>query len=117
MYRMPMAEKGRFVNWCGVSFVPFPSVLRMLQSQCLHVLIAMGLGQYAGRRDGEEPTVSLDFTSVGYGMGPKSVSVNQEVIGTSGQAINGPMHGQISGLQDVYPFNFLDGSPSHAPSC
>jgi len=89
----------------------------MFQSQRFHVFIAMGLGQNAGRRDGEKPPVSLDFTGVGYGMGTKSVSVNQEMFGTSGQAINGPMHGQISGLQDVYPFNFLDGSPSHAPSC
>ena len=114
---MPVVEKGRFVDWCGVSFVPFPPIFRMLYCQCLHAFIAMGLGQYAGRRDGEEPTVSLDFASVRYGMSPKSVSINQEVIGTSGQAINGPMHGQIRGLQDVYPLNFLDGSPSHAPSC
>ena len=99
----------------GIAFVGRPVVFGMVFGEPEHVGIAVGLGEDARRRDGEETPVPLDFAGVRNGMGLEPVSVDQQVLGLLVQSVDGPVHGEVSGLKDVDALDFLDVGPPHTP--
>ena len=50
-------------------------------------------------------------------VGLETVPVNQQEFGRGGQRIDGTVHREVGGLEDVQPLNFLHGSPAYRPGC
>ena len=98
-----------------VALVAVPSVFRVVHRQGRHVLIAVRFGQDARRRDGQESAIPLDFAGVGNVVGAEPISVDEQVLWTEPEAIDGPVHGEIGRLQDVDLLDFLDGGPPDTP--
>ncbi len=62
----------------AVAFVAVPAVFRMFVMDPVHVFVAVGFGQDAGRRDGGEFSISFDHTFVrDFRIGLESISVDE----------------------------------------
>lgn len=86
----------------GVAFVLGPVVLREFVMYFLHVIIAVGLGQYAGRCNGGIKPIALDdaFMRNPFIRG-EPVAVDQQEFRLRVELLYGKMHAFKGSFQDV----------------
>ena len=112
----------------GISGVARPAILRMLPVEVGHVVVAVGFGQNGGGGDGEVAGVALDEGGVRQGLGEEgevgaveggtgavgveAVAVDDDKLGAHFEAVEGAVHGQNGGVEDV---DFVDFPRRHHP--
>ena len=68
----------------------------------------------AAAMDKNRPSPRI-FARVRQGMRSEPVPIDEQVFGLHGQTVDGPVHREVGGLEDVDAFDFLDGRPPHRP--
>ena len=86
----------------GVALVAVPSVVGMLGMQRCHDAVSLGFSKNRSGRNGLKSGISFNFTAVLYArVGLKPVAVHQQEARSWLQLSNGPVHGQVGGLQNI----------------
>ena len=119
-----MLADGGTVLGSGVAGVVVPSVEGKLLVEPHHAVVAVGLGEDGGGGDGEVGGVALDDAVVGNDLsvalrvvvGIEAVAVDDEVVGTHGELVDGTVHGGDAGTQDVHLVNLLVRDDAHGPT-
>ncbi len=94
--------KGILVLAGSIALVLDPVVLREFVMYFLHVVIAVGLGQYAGCGNRGIKTIALDDAFVGNPfIRGEPVAVDQQKLGLRIELLYGKMHAFKGSLQDV----------------
>lgn len=94
--------KGVLVLAGSVALVLDPIVLREFVMYFLHVIIAVGLGQYAGRSYGSINPIALDDTLMGNSfIRSEPVAVDQQKPGLWIKLLYGQVHAFKRSFQDV----------------
>ena len=100
----------------GVALVALPVVERIFVGKAVHVVVAEGLGQDAGRRYGLILAVALHDGGVGQvAVGREAVAVDDDRLGTCGQLVESAVHGEEAGVEDVYLVDLLGCDHAHRP--
>ena len=116
MLRSPKLRNGCAVGLGGVACILIPAVLRMRFVELPHVRIAVGFGEDAGGCNAAELTIAFDDAVVwNVLVGVKAVAVYQQRLGAYGQLIDGAVHGQERGVEDVDFIDFLLIYRCHGP--
>jgi len=88
----------------GIAFVAGQPVLRIQRVELAQQVVAMHLGQYAGRRNGGRERVAMDDGLLRaievHGRG-----VHQQEIRGGLELLDGQLHGQSAGLQNIDAVN------------
>ncbi len=120
-----------------VALVGEPVVLGVLGSEGVHEVVTIGLGEDACRCYGEIFAVALDDCGVRQGLavveqgqvlvavygamvnrgiiGVEAVAVYYQCLGRHLQLVYGSVHGEVGGMEDVYPVYLLSCTHSHRP--
>ena len=108
---------GLTVLFGGVSLVAKPVVLRILLGQLVHIVVTIGLGKDRGCRDGEELAITLDNGRM------RKVTIRFEAVAVDNDGfrahlklVEGPMHGQDRGIENVDAVNLLRSDDTYGPS-
>ena len=100
----------------GVTLVLGPAVLGVLLGQAVHVVVAVGLGENARRRYRQILAVALDDGRIwNEAVGLEAVAVNDDGLGAERQLVEGAVHGQYAGVEDVDLVDFLGRHHAHGP--
>ena len=108
----------------GIAFVRLPVVLRVFLGQAVHVVVTIGLGKYRSGSNAQVFAVALDDggvwdvdgITIDHGtVGLESVAVNDDVLRAHLQLIQGTMHGQYGGIEDIDFVYFLRSDDTHRP--
>ena len=84
--------------------------------ETLHVVVAVGLGQDGSRRYGYVFAVALHHRDVRrVAIGREAVAVDEQMLRTHAQSVDGAVHGQDGGAQDVYLVNLGGRHHAHGP--
>ncbi len=84
----------------GVAFVRGEAVLGVEEVEFAHEGVAMNFCEDAGGGDGEGEGVAVE--ELGLGAGVVDVeSVDEQVVGSGGELLDGEQHGEAGGLVDV----------------
>ena len=116
--RGAMGGDGGAMVGSRVAFVLGPVVHGVLLVEAAHELIAVGLGEDRGSGDVAEAAVALDIGGEGnVAPGGEFVAVHDYRLRDDRERVEGPVHGENGGAEDVYLVDFLiidhgDG-PSH----
>ena len=89
-----------------ITFVGIKSVLRISFVVLAHQSIAMDLGDYGCRSNGNGKAVSLGYSFLNHREREPVWTVNQEEIGLYRQLCDCAGHGPEGCLEDVYPVYF-----------
>ena len=97
---LPMAQ-------AGVALVAVPSVVGMLGMQRGHDAVPLGFCKNRSGRNGLKSGVSFDFAAVfNTAIRLESVAIHQQKLGNGLELRDGPMHGQVGGLQNIDLIDF-----------
>lgn len=111
-----MLGYGCAVQLGGIGGILVPAVLGEFFVQCEHVLIAMGFGEDAGGCDGFVLAIAFDDAMVRQLLVfVESVAVYQQLLRANFQAIDGAVHGQKRGVEDVDFVYLLMRGGANAP--
>lgn len=97
---------GGFVSARRVSLVFFQAVLRILPGQGAHEQIAMDFGENGSGADAKTQGVALHDSELMERRIGNRVSVNKDEIRRKFQLFHGPLHGDVSSLQDIDTINY-----------
>ena len=107
---------GFAVGGGGVALVVVPGVAGVLVVQAQHVVVAVGLGQYAGGGYVHVLGIALHHRLPRCGaVGLEAVAIHADALGPHLQAVQGAVHGQYAGVEDVHLVNLLSGDDAHGP--
>ena len=116
MGRDAILRDGRVVVRRGITLVAAPAILGVLLCQMSHVVIAEGLGQDARRRDGEVFAVALDDGGPWQvAVGLEAVAIDDDGLRADGELVEGAVHGEDGGVEDVYLVDFLRRDHADSP--
>ena len=108
---------GGAVGGGGIAFVVAPAVVRKLRVQVAHVLVAVRFGQDRCSGNRQVFAVAFDYGLVrNVAVGFEAVAVDNEMLGAHRQRIDGAMHCQNAGVQDVNLVDFVRRHLRHRPS-
>ena len=108
----------------GIAFVGAPVVLGVFFGETVHVVVTVGLGEDRGSGDGEVLAVAFDDSGMGdvggnitnHGtVGTKAVTVDDDGLRTDGELIEGTVHGEDGGIEDIDLVNLLRRDDAHGP--
>jgi len=100
----------------SVTFVDVPVVIGKTQVKQLHVLVTGGFCQNGCCSDGlVKPIASCDAAVWYSAVGIEAVAVDQQKFGYLFQLINGPVHGQERGVEDIYAVDLFSRNTGHGP--
>ena len=108
----------------GIAFVREPVILGVFLGETVHVVITVGLGEDRSGSDGEVLAVAFDDSGMGdvggnitnHGtVGTKAVTVDDDGLRTDGELIEGPVHGEDGGIEDIDLVNLLRRDDAHGP--
>ena len=100
----------------GIALVATPIVLGIFLGKTVHIVVTIGLGEDAGSCYGEILAVALYYCGVGQVViWFEAIAVYYDCLGTHAKAIEGTVHGEDTGIEDVYLVDFLGGDYSHSP--
>ena len=100
----------------GVAFVFVPVVLGEVLRNAQHVLVTVGLGEDGGSRNAHVGAVALDNGGVRHiAPGLEAVAVDQDVLRGDLEGVEGAVHGQDRGVEDVDAVNLLGPHHGHCP--
>ena len=111
-----MGADGFAVGTGGIAFVTVPSVHGIVLMEGVHVVVAIGFGQDAGSGNGEVLGITLDDGLVRQGLITlETVPVDDEGLGTHFEGVEGTVHGQDGGTQDVDAVDLGCGDDAQPP--
>ena len=111
-----MLGNGGTMLFRGIALIAVPSVAGKLFVQAVHVVVAVGLGQDGRGGDGKVLAVALHHRGVGnVGIFLETVAVDEQVLRTDGELVDGAVHGQERGVEDVDFVDFLRRDDAHGP--
>ena len=94
-------------------------IFRIAPGHLLHIAVPADLGQDRGRSDGGRQAVSLYNRAVGRGDRRRPaaipVSVDQGKVCGRGKPVDGPLHGQYPGAEDIGLVDLPFIRPGHRP--
>ena len=94
-----MAEDGFAVFLGGITGVVVPAVMGILPVEVEHIVVAIGLGQDAGRRDAEVLAVSFhDGVCRDISVGLEAVAIHYNMVGAHAEGVECPVHGHDAGI-------------------
>ena len=100
----------------GIPFVFVPVVLRELFVQIHHVIVPICFGKNRSCGDREKSSVAFYFTRIRYVVvGGETVSVDEQCFGTSTQSVEGAMHGEKRGIQNIDFVDFFRCYDTYGP--
>lgn len=92
----------------GITGIAVPTVLGIKRSLLLHEVVTAGFGQDGRGRNGEVLAIALHDGLMGYvAVGFEAVAVHNHEGRTHRQLVEGPVHGQDGGVEDIDFVNFL----------
>jgi len=89
-----------------ITFVGIKSVLRIFFVELAHQPVAMDLGDYGSRSNGNGKAVSLRYSLLNHGERELVWTVDQEKIRLYSQRADSAGHGPEGCLEDIYPVYF-----------
>ena len=99
-----------------IALVRLPVVLRIFLVEFVHIVVTECLCEYRRGGDGQILAVAFDDGGVGQGaVGLEPVSVDDDGLRSHGELVEGPVHGEDGGVEDVYPVYLLWGDDAHSP--
>ena len=99
----------------GIALVFFKGVLGVAFGHFNHIMISGDLGQDGRGGNGRAFPVSLHHRFVGGRDAVGAVAVDQRQVRGNGQAVNGPLHGQHPGVQNIEGVDLLRLRPGDGP--
>ena len=100
----------------GITLVATPVVLRIFLGKTVHIVVTIGLGEDAGSCYGEILAVALYYCGVGQVMiWLEAIAVYYDCLGTHAQGIEGSVHGEDAGIEDVYLVDFPGSDNAKSP--
>ena len=110
----------------GIALVALPIVSRVLERQRVHVVVTIGLGQNAGGGNrlilgvafhdaGIRQSLSFVGQSLAHAVGIETIAVDDERLGTELQLVDCTVHGQETGVKDVYLIDFIGRDKADGP--
>ena len=100
----------------GIALVATPIVLGIFLGKTVHIVVTIGLGKDAGGSYGEILAVALYYCGVGQVViWLEAIAVYYDCLGTHAKAIEGTVHGEDTGIEDVYLVDFLGGDNANSP--
>ena len=114
--RDAMLADGLAVLSRGVAHVVLPVVVGILLRQADHLVVAVGLGQDGGGSDGEVLAVALDDGGMGQvAVGLEAVAIDDDGLGPHLELVEGTVHGQDGGVEDIDLVDLLRRDDAHGP--
>lgn len=111
--RLPVVDagarcgNGAAVSSGGVALVLVPAVVGKKLVQLQHVSVAGGLGEYGSSCDGGIFAVAFDDAVMGQGgVRTEAIAIDEEQLGAWRELVDGAVHSQKGGLQDVDAVDF-----------
>lgn len=98
-----------------IAFVAGEAILRILCIQLAHQTISGDFGNDACRGDAQAQPVAADQCGVLDRQTAYGKPVDQGMIRCSGEIRHGSGHGEVRGVQNVQPVDFLHGGLGHGP--
>ena len=102
--------------FCGIALVAPPIVLGIFLGKTVHIVVTIGLGEDAGSSYGEILAVALYYCGVGQVViWLEAIAIYYDCLGTHAKAIEGTVHGEDTGIEDVYLVDFLGSDNADSP--
>ncbi len=98
----------------GIAFVLVPMVHRIFFMDLVHIGIAVGFGQNRGGRNAHELAVALDDAFIrDFAKGLKAIAVYDDIFRDRDQLVQGLVHRQDGGIEDVDLIDFCGIDMGH----
>ena len=99
-----------------IAGIAVPPIVRVLLMEFRHIVVAVSLGKYRRRSDGEVFAIALDDRRVRkVVVFVESVAVDDERLRTHLQLVDSTVHGGDAGTEDVHLVDFLRTDDTHSP--
>ena len=99
-----------------VTLVVVPVVVGVLRVQAVHIIVAVGLGKNRCSGNVHQFAVALDHGLVrGVAVGFELVAIDHHVLGAYLQSVEGAVHGENRGVEDVDLVDLLGGDDAERP--
>ena len=100
----------------GIALVATPIVLGIFLGKTVHIVVTIGLGEDAGGSYGEILAVALYYCGVRQVViWLEAIAVYYDCLGTHAKVIEGTVHGEDTGIEDVYLVDFLGSDNADSP--
>lgn len=111
-----MLGNGCSVGLGRITFILLPVITGIFLMECIHVIVPISFGQHTGSSNVEVLAISLYNCSVGEVLILlETITINQQVLRPHLQPVNGTVHSQDGGIEDVYLINLFRCYHSYRP--
>lgn len=101
----------------GIALVAMPVVLGIFLGKTVHIVVTICLGKNAGGSYGEIFAVTFYYCGVReIVIWLEAIAIYYDCLGTHAKAVKGTVHGEDTGIEDVYLVDFLGSDNADSPS-
>ena len=110
VWRETVRSDGSEMGCRAIAGVSLPVVLGVFLSKSGHQMVSVDLCHNGGGSNGGDPAVTPYDRLIGdLEVATEAVAVDEEILWAGFQPLDGSLHGEEGGSEDIQPVNLLDG--------